>query len=379
MLEGLEGTEKELRGKEIPFHLLSGESARELCGFINKHNIKNLVTDFDPLKIKLGWKSEISKKIELNFYEVDAHNIVPCRLASAKQEYGAYTIRPKIKRLLPEYLTEFPALEPLELKSAFPPPVDWDDVMSQLSVDKSAARVDWIKPGEKAARDALEYFIQNKLTAYDMERNDPFRNAQSNLSPYLHFGQISAQRVALEVVRSGANDRNKDAFLEELIVRRELADNFCFYNGNYDSIEAFPEWAGKTLDKHRLDKREYIYSMEEFENAITHDRLWNAAQMEMTKTGKMHGYMRMYWAKKILEWSSSPEDAARIAVYLNDKYELDGRDPNGYAGIAWSIGGVHDRPWKERPVFGSIRYMSYNGCKSKFNVERYIKKIEDFN
>jgi len=178
------------------------------------------------------------------------------------------------------------------------------------------------------------------------------------------------------VNRSSVSQESKDAFLEELIIRKELSDNFCFYNEHYDSFSGFPDWAKKTLDDHRKDAREYIYSLEDLESSRTHDDLWNAAQMEMVKTGKMHGYMRMYWAKKILEWTETPEDALRIAIYLNDKYELDGRDPNGYVGIAWSIGGVHDRAWKERPVFGKVRYMSYNGCKSKFDVEGYIAKIE---
>ena len=157
-----------------------------------------------------------------------------------------------------------------------------------------------------------------------------------------------------------------------MIIRRELSDNFCFYNPNYDHFEGFPAWAQKTLNEHRRDTREYLYNQEQFEKAFTHDPLWNAAQMEMVRKGKMHGYLRMYWAKKILEWTPSPEEAQRIAIYLNDRYELDGRDPNGYAGIAWSIGGVHDRAWGERPVFGKIRYMSFNGAKSKFDVARYI-------
>jgi deoxyribodipyrimidine photo-lyase len=165
----------------------------------------------------------------------------------------------------------------------------------------------------------------------------------------------------------------KEAFLEELTVRRELADNFCNYNPSYDQCDAFPDWAKKTLDEHRKDRREFIYSREELENGLTHDQLWNAAQLELVKRGKMHGYMRMYWGKKILEWTRSPEEALKYAIYLNDRYELDGRDPNGYAGIAWSLGGVHDRAWNERPVFGKIRYMSYNGCKSKFNVNKYIE------
>jgi deoxyribodipyrimidine photo-lyase len=157
-------------------------------------------------------------------------------------------------------------------------------------------------------------------------------------------------------------------------VRRELSDNFCYYNQDYDHFQGFPEWARKTLDDHRGDEREYLYPLEEFEAARTHDPLWNAAQLEMVQRGKMHGYLRMYWAKKILEWTASPEEAQEVAIFLNDRYELDGRDPNGYVGIAWSIGGVHDRAWKERPIYGKVRYMSYKGAAGKFDVQAYIDK-----
>jgi deoxyribodipyrimidine photo-lyase len=213
------------------------------------------------------------------------------------------------------------------------------------------------------------------LSRYGAQRNDPTLDAQSHLSPYIHFGQLSAQRIALEVFKADAGEEVKDTFLEELIVRRELSDNFCYYNLDYDNTNGFPAWARKTLDEHRKDPRDYLYSRDQFEQAETHDDLWNAAQREMAKRGKMHGYMRMYWAKKILEWTPSPEIALETAIYLNDRYAIDGRDPNGYAGIAWSIGGVHDRAWNERMVFGKVRYMSYNGCKSKFNIKRYIERI----
>ena len=219
----------------------------------------------------------------------------------------------------------------------------------------------------------LETFIQKKLNRYNDQRNDPNEDGQSDLSPYLHFGQISAQYIALRVEKSSAPENDKVAFLEELIVRRELADNYCYYNPHYDSYEGFPDWAKQTLEEHTNDKREYLYSNEELENGKTHDEIWNTAQKEMVQKGKMHGYMRMYWAKKILEWTKTPKEAMEIAVYLNDKYELDGRDPNGYVGCAWSIGGVHDRAWFERPIFGKIRYMNANGLKRKFDVEQYLK------
>ena len=378
MIRGLKEVESSVRRKNISFHLLAGNPDKEIISYLKKNMISVLVTDFDPLRIKRQWKDSVASKTNIPVYEVDAHNIVPCWIASPKQEYAAYTFRPKITRLLPEFLDDFPGIRkhPAALNK-LSPLVDWGRAMKTLNVDHSVAETDWIVPGEKAALKALKNFIYNKLRSYTDSRNDPSKDGQSGLSPYLHFGQLSAQRAALEADHAECPAESKDAFIEELVVRRELSDNFCYYNGRYDSFEGFPEWARRSLNTHRKDKRDSVYSSKEFENAQTHDALWNAAQKEMMRRGKMHGYMRMYWAKKILEWSSSPEKAMETAICLNDKYELDGRDPNGYAGIAWSIGGVHDRPWSERRIFGKIRYMSYNGCKGKFNIAAYIKQNEE--
>jgi len=371
MLKGLQEVEKGLLKNNIPFHLLIGYPEIEIPKFIEKNRAGILVTDFDPLRIKRNWKDKIAKRIKMPFYEVDAHNIVPCWLASDKKEFGAYTLRPKINRLLPEFLEEFPKLSrqkqrPVRINNK------WETLISYLKIDFNVKEVDWLKPGEKEAHKTLKNFIDKRLNDYPELRNDPNLSATSDLSSYLHFGQISAQRVGLEIKKSSAAKKAKQVFLEELIVRKELSDNFCFYEPNYDSVSGFPDWAKQTLIAHKKDKRKYLYTKEPLENGQTHDDLWNAAQLEMVKTGKMHNYMRMYWAKKILEWTKSLEQALEMAIYLNDKYELDGRDPNGYTGIAWSIGGVHDRAWQERPVFGKIRYMSYNGCKSKFDVKKYI-------
>jgi deoxyribodipyrimidine photo-lyase len=375
MLRGLEQVEKSLEDLEIPFFLLRGWPKKEMPKFAAESKVTILVTDFDPLRIKREWKEEVANKLEIPLYEVDTRNIVPCWVASPKQEYGAYTLRPKIHRFLPEFLEEFPKLQVHPFTwSGKVKSTDWKRVVSSLEVDRDVSEVDWLEPGERAARKTLNHFLKNKLQEYDLKRNDPNENSVSHLSPYLHFGQISAQRVALQVKKHQIKSEKKESFLEELIVRRELSDNYCFYNDKYDQFEGFHPWAQKTLNEHRGDKREYVYSLEEFEEAKTHDDLWNAAQMEMVRRGKMHGYMRMYWAKKILEWTESPESALETAIYLNDKYELDGRDSNGYAGIAWSVGGVHDRAWNERPVFGKIRYMSYNGCKRKFDIKSYIQK-----
>jgi len=377
MLKGLREVEESLLKQNISFFLLKGSPEESIVNFVKKVKAGAVVTDFDPLPLKRRWKTDAARSLEVPLLEVDAHNIIPCWLASNKQEFAAYTFRPKVKRLLDEYLKPLPKLKkhPHIWPSAVSQ-IDWDHTMTSFKTDRNVPEVTWIKPGERAAIRALNRFIKTGLKDYARRRNDPTQNGQSGLSPYLHFGQLSAQRVALAVSGSDAPKADREAFLEELIVRRELSDNFCYSNRNFDNPKGFPEWARKTLSAHRKDKREYLYSTDDFDRARTHDPLWNAAQQEMVKTGKMHGYMRMYWAKKILEWSATPEEAMRTAIYLNDRYSLDGRDPNGYTGIAWSIGGVHDRAWGERPVFGKIRYMSYQGARSKFDVEHYINKIE---
>jgi deoxyribodipyrimidine photo-lyase len=374
MLRALRQVKVDLAGLGIGFELLTGAPEEELPRLVTALGAAEMVVDFDPLRIKRAWRRQVGERVGIPIYEVDAHNVVPCWVASPKQEYGAYTIRPKIQRLLPEFLEPFPPLDRHPILAAAVGASDWEAAQRTLQVDESVAEVTWLRPGEAAAHEMLQLFVGSKLADYDAHRNDPTRDAQSNLSPYLHFGQLSAQRVALEVRAQDGHDEPKAAFLEEIIVRRELADNYCLYNAHYDSFAGFPNWAQETLDAHRSDPRAYLYSLEAFERGQTHDELWNAAQMEMVHRGKMHGYMRMYWAKKILEWSASPEEAVETAIYLNDRYELDGRDPNGYTGVAWSIGGVHDRPWAEREIYGKIRYMSYNGAKRKFDVKAYVQR-----
>jgi deoxyribodipyrimidine photo-lyase len=195
------------------------------------------------------------------------------------------------------------------------------------------------------------------------------------MSPYFHFGHISVQRACLEVQKQKSKHKESvEAFLEEAIVRRELADNFCYYNKNYDNLNGATDWAKITLNAHRKDKRPYIYTRKELDEATTHDDLWNAAQLQLRKEGKMHGFLRMYWAKKILEWTETPEQGLEFAIYLNDRYNLDGRDPNGYVGCMWSVTGIHDQGWAERSVFGKIRYMNYEGCKRKFDIKAFIAR-----
>jgi photolyase PhrII len=377
MLRGLEETAQRLSELGIRFDLLRGEPSAEVSRYVREKDCAALFSDFDPLRVKRQWKEAVNREIDIAHFEVDAHNIVPCRTASQKQEYGAYTLRPKINRLLPFYLNDLPELSVQRelLDSAGEGNVtnalSAQSLLADMQLDGSVPALS-LPSGEAAAEKAMRDFISGKLYGYDELRNLPELDRQSDLSPYLHFGQLSAQRLALEVQKADAPAADREAFLEQLIVRRELSDNFCFYNPDYDRWEGAPEWARTTLLRHAADEREYIYALVQFENAETHDPLWNAAQLQLLRSGKIHGYMRMYWAKKILEWTPSPQEALQTAIYLNDKYALDGRDPNGYVGCQWAICGVHDRAWTERPVFGKIRFMNDKGCKRKFDVGRYI-------
>jgi deoxyribodipyrimidine photo-lyase len=243
-----------------------------------------------------------------------------------------------------------------------------------LKVDSSVKGVDWLTGGTSQALERFQSFLSHSLDRYHLNRNDPALAIQSNMGPYLHFGQISPITLALEANRTGSP--GAESFLEELVIRRELAFNFVHYNPSYDRFECLPDWARRTLKDHSRDLREYVYSIEELEKGTTHDPYWNAAQREMVITGKMHNYMRMYWGKKILEWIEDPPEAFQTALYLNNRYSLDGRDPNSYAGVAWCFG-KHDRPWTERPIFGKIRYMNDKGLKRKFPIAKYVKRIDD--
>jgi deoxyribodipyrimidine photo-lyase len=248
--------------------------------------------------------------------------------------------------------------------------------LETLPIDRSVEPVFTFVGGSAEATRQLKEFLQFRLKGYATNRNKPELDGTSQLSPYLHFGHLGPHPIALALQQSEVPPQDRAAFLEELIVRRELAINFVRYNSNYENVDSCEAWAEITLRKHAQDKRQFLYSEKQLENADTHDPLWNAAQKQLVLTGWMHGYLRMYWAKKILEWSPSPAVAYEIAVKLNDRYELDGRDPNGYAGIAWAIVGKHDRAWgPERPVYGKIRYMSYASTSRKFNSRAYIERI----
>ena len=323
---------------------------------------------------------------------VDTHNIIPLWVLSDKEEFAAHTIRNKVHKNLEAWLVEPNQVikHPYYLGKQIAS-LSWPEVDRLVANMKPSGTQVRIKSGEVAAHDRLHGFIANSLGQYAADRNIPTVDGQSNLSPYLHYGQISSLRVALDLVNVASEppllfQKSKlasyegeptkmdsiNALLEELIIRKELADNYCFYNNHYDSLPGAKDWALKSLGEHAGDVREFIYTLAQWETADTHDEAWNAAQREMMATGKMHGYMRMYWAKKILEWSVSAEEAVQTAIYLNDHYSIDGGDPNGYTGIMWSIAGIHDRPWFDRPVFGKILYMNAGGLTRKFDLEAYI-------
>ena len=301
--------------------------------FVKKLNPALLIIDFNPI-LKRNWL----KKADYKIIEIDGHNIIPAKYISDKQEYSAATLRRKIYHNIHPFLTEF----------------------KNLTNEKVEA--DYV----------LEDFTKNRLPYYAELKNNPSKNVLSGLSKYLNLGFISTQRVALNVIKSDVSIENKEAFLEELVIRKELADNFCLYAKNFKDFSGIPNWAKISLENHKYDIRAYIYSLRELENAQTHDKLWNAAQIQLKKEGRIHGYLRMYWAKKIMEWTNSPEEALKIAIYLNDKYGFDAPSANGYVGILWALGGLHDRAFKNYPVTGKIRRMTYESIKRKYKLLNYI-------
>lgn len=394
MVTGLKELAKSLQMLDVTFMVTIGDPVKNIIKITEEYNAKELIFDFNPLRGPRNVQKIISKKLKIPCSVVDTHNIIPTWVLSDKEEYAAHTIRRKVHKNIQEWLVE-PAKVVQHPKSMTvePPKIDWEKIDETIQSIKASGIDLQMLSGEEAAHNTLSDFIENRLDTYADQRNVPTLSGQSNLSPYLHFGHISSLRVALNIVNvapevpllfeagklaSYDGEPTKmdsiNALLEELIVRKELADNFCFYNPNYDSLRAAKEWAVSSLTMHTNDEREYIYDMQDWETARSHDVAWNAAQKQLLKTGKMHGYMRMYWAKKILEWSISPEEAIQTAIYLNDHYSIDGGDPNGYTGIQWSICGVHDRPWFERAVFGKIRYMNHAGLKRKFNLDEYVNK-----
>jgi deoxyribodipyrimidine photo-lyase len=377
MLEGLRDVKTQLG--DIGVKLVVREDSPDLGVAALSKDACLTVVDKGYLKTLSQWYRSAAANLRCPLVQVEDNVVVPVEEASSKEEYSAAAIRPKIHKKREEFLRapkqHKPKKSSLDLKFDSVDLDDVDAVVSALGVDMSVGKARGYKGGSNEAANHLKGFLENKLSDYARRRNDPTVGFTSNLSPYLHFGQISPVQIALDILAADAPGEAKEVYLEELVVRRELAVNYIYYNENYDSFEGLPNWPKLTLKKHEADKREYLYTVEELERSETHDPYWNAAQNQMRVTGKMHGYMRMYWGKKILEWMKTPRDAFKTALYLNDKYELDGRDPNGFTGVAWCFG-KHDRPWKERSVFGTVRYMNANGLKRKFDADKYVQQVK---
>ena len=390
-LNGLEEVANDLKKLNIAFHFILAQNeptpGKKIADLMSKLNIGCLIVDFSALRPHRSIVQQIVDSKEIKgrpVYQVDAHNIVPVTVTSEKQEYAARTIRNKVTGKLGEFLTEFPPVishpygdctsTPRQFGQQFGNDIkdDWKEMLKSIKKDETVLPVDKFQPGTAEGHKALQKFVSKRIKIYDEKRNDPNNDAVSDLSPWFHFGQLSVQRAVL-YVKKEASSYSK-GFIEESVVRRELSENFCYYNENYDSVKGATDWAKKTLNDHKKDKRPYLYTREQLEKALTHDRLWNAAQLQLRNEGKMHGFMRMYWAKKVLEWTESPETALADALYLNDHYSLDGNDANGVVGCMWSICGVHDQGWGERAIFGKVRFMNFDGCKRKFDIEKYISK-----
>ncbi len=375
MLEGLSDLGPKLEKKGIRFVVRKISPERGVVALSKRASL--VVTDRGYLRIQKEWRDKAAAALTCPLVQVETDAVVPIEEASPKEEYAAATFRPKIRKKLPDYLIELkerrPARESLGLDLESLDLSNASRVLGRLRLDTSIRKTDFYTGGTDQAKKHLRIFLKDKLDHFRDLRNNPTLDYLSHLSPYLHFGQISPLYVALKVMES--ESPGKEDFLEELIVRRELSLNYVHYNALYDAFEGIPAWARKTLAAHQSDQRPYLYSLAELESAATHDPFWNAAQIEMIVTGKMHGYMRMYWGKKIIEWSRTPEEAFRAALALNNKYELDGRDPNGFTGVAWCFG-KHDRPWREREIFGSTRYMNDRGLLRKFDAGQYVRMVE---
>jgi len=377
MLEGLRETQQALRRRGI--RLVIRRQSPERAAIELARRAALLVTDRGYTRIQRAWRWHVARAVACRAVQVESDVVVPVELASDKSEYSAATLRAKIQRHLERFLAplERSALvrgsldgtwESLELD-------DVDAVLRRLRLDRGATRVTATTGGTSRARRLLEEFLGGKLVDYAAHGSDPGRDVQSRQSPYLHFGQISPLYIARRVRASSADETSRQAYLEQLIVRRELSMNFLRYNAGYASYRCLPSWARATLRAHAGDRRAAVYTLSRLERAETHDPYWNAAMREMVTAGTMHGYMRMYWCKKILEWTRSPAWAFRVAIRLNNKYFLDGRDPNAWHNVAWCFG-LHDRPWGRRPIFGTVRTMSAAGLERKFRMGDYLKRVE---
>jgi deoxyribodipyrimidine photo-lyase len=379
MLEGLAEVAADLEARGIRFVMRRGAPDHVAIGLAEGAAL--VVCDRGYLRHQVRWREAVAEAAGCRVEQVESDVVVPIEVASDKAEHAARTIRPKIERHRETFLVELdprsvehPSLE-LDIESDLDA-TDLDATLDQLKLDDAVDRVARFKGGASEARRRLDAFIAEKLDGYADGRNEPVARQCSELSPYLHFGQISPLDLALAAKSAkGIGKEDRASFLEELIVRRELAMNYVAFTETYDAFEAMPGWARKTMAEHSDDEREHTYTEKQLAAGETHDDYWNAAMREMRVSGYMHNYMRMYWGKKIIEWSTSHEDAFAITLRLNNRYFLDGRDPASFANVGWLFG-LHDRAWTERPVFGKLRYMNAKGLERKFDIEAYVDWTE---
>ena len=375
MLEGLAEAAAALRERGIGFVIRRGSPAQVILGLAARAAL--IVCDRGYLRAQQKWRRQVAAAAGRRMVQVEGDVVVPVRLASDTQEIGARSLRPKIARLREGFLRPLRQQRPqvtarrLQLASD----VALDDLprtLAGLHLDHGVARVAVFRGGHSHARRRLKAFVSQGLASYCAARASPGAPRVSTLSPYLHFGQISPVEIALAVGAAAAPEADRAAFLEQLIVRRELAINFVSNNADYDRFESLPAWAQRTLERHARDPRAHLYSYEQLAAARTHDPYWNAAMQEMRLTGFMHNYMRMYWGKKVLEWSRTAQEGYRSLLRLNNDYFIDGRDASSYANVGW-VFGLHDRPWPERPIFGNVRYMNAAGLKRKTDIDAYVR------
>jgi deoxyribodipyrimidine photo-lyase len=380
LAQGLRDVAQDAAGRGVGF-IVRRPPNNSLEAFLEEVNAALLVGDENPCREPERWRSVLAKRLKLPFWTVDADVVVPSCIFG-RSYFLLHHFRPHLKAELLKYLVAAPKMDPLYRWQPHKPipsfSLDRDITEGFVKLDRTVKPVDNFTGGTHAAMQRLTHFVQHDLAAYETARNHPETQGTSRLSPYLHFGNIGPLTIALAVERAvqqgHATTTARDRYLEQLIGWRELSVLFVRHNPDYDSWQCAEPWARKTLVEHGGDARPHRYTLPQLERAETGDDLWNAAQREMLDTGWMHNMMRMYWAKKILEWAPDAARAFEWAVTLNDKYELDGRDPNGYAGIAWAIVGKHDRPWFNRPVFGLVRSMTANSFAKKFDARAYIRQ-----
>jgi deoxyribodipyrimidine photo-lyase len=378
MLEGLKDAQQALAKRGIKLVVRNG-SPDEVAIEAGR-DASMIVTDRGYMRPQKRWRENVAREAGRLVVQVESDVVVPVELASGKQEHAARTLRPKIGEYMEDFLVELTPTkvgkQSTSMQQSGLDLSDIDAVLDGMDLDRSVGALGHLyRGGNTEAKDMFRRFAKRSFDDYVANRNQPQTDYVSHMSKYLHFGHVSPIWLALEARKAKVKQDNIDSFVEELIVRRELSMNFVFYNDDYDSYSNLPGWAKQTLEEHKRDEREYVYTRAQLENAETHDEYWNAAMREMVHTGYMHNYMRMYWGKKILEWSNTPEYAYRTTLYLNNKYFLDGRDPNSFANVAW-VFGQHDRGWTEREVYGKVRYMSSGGLERKTKPEQYVEKIE---